>query len=111
MATEAGTRQIESRRATTFVLIPGAGGSAWFWNRLAPLLEKAGHEALVVDLPADDPRKGLNAYADIVIRAIGKRNDVTLVAQSMGGFTAALVCARAAKKIRRLVFVNAMIPE
>jgi pimeloyl-ACP methyl ester carboxylesterase len=28
----------------------------------------------------------------------------------MGGFTAALVCARAPKRIQRLVFVNAMIP-
>jgi pimeloyl-ACP methyl ester carboxylesterase len=95
---------------TTFVLIPGAGGAAGFWYRVVPLLEKAGYGALAVDLPADDPRKGLSAYADIVIRAIGKRNDVTLVAQSMGAFTAALVCARAPKKIRRLVFLNAMIP-
>jgi pimeloyl-ACP methyl ester carboxylesterase len=35
---------------------------------------------------------------------------VTLVAQSMGAFTAALVCARAPTSIRELVFVNAMIP-
>lgn len=95
---------------TTFVLLPGAGGAAWYWHRVVPLLEKAGYEALAVDLPADDPKKGLSAYADIVIRALGKRSDVTLVAQSMGAFTAALVCARAKKKIRRLVFVNAMIP-
>lgn len=95
---------------TTFVLLPGAGGSAWYWSRVVPLLEKAGYEALAVDLPADDPRAGLSAYADIAIRGIGKRRDVTLVAQSMGGFTAAVVCARAPKAIRRLVFVNAMVP-
>jgi hypothetical protein len=35
---------------------------------------------------------------------------VTLVAQSMGAFTAALVCARAPKSIRELVLVNAMVP-
>jgi surfactin synthase thioesterase subunit len=95
---------------TTFVLLPGAGGAAWYWQRVVPLLEEAGCETLAVDLPADDPKKGLSAYADIVTRAIGKRRDVTLVAQSMGAFTAALVCARAPKKVRRLVFVNAMIP-
>jgi Acetyltransferase (GNAT) domain len=33
---------------------------------------------------------------------------VILVAQSLGGFTAPLVCARA--RVRMLVFVNAMIP-
>jgi len=95
---------------TTFVLLPGAGGAAWLWHRVTPLLEKAGHDVLAIDLPADDPRKGLRAYAKLVIGAIGKRRDVTLVAQSLGGFTAALVCARAPKKVRRLVFVNAMIP-
>jgi pimeloyl-ACP methyl ester carboxylesterase len=95
---------------TTFVLIPGAGGAAWYWHRLLPLLEQAGHEAFAVDLPGDDVNLGLSAYADLVVASIGKRNDVTLVAQSMGAFTAALVCARAPTPIRRLVFVNAMIP-
>jgi pimeloyl-ACP methyl ester carboxylesterase len=95
---------------TTFVLIPGAGGAAWYWHRVLPLLEEAGHEALAVDLPGDDAKAGLYAYADLVIASIGKRYDVTLVAQSMGAFTAALVCARARTPIRMLVFVNAMIP-
>jgi pimeloyl-ACP methyl ester carboxylesterase len=44
-----------------------------------------------------------------VVRAIGEQSNVILVAQSLGGFTAPLVCARAA--VRMLVFVNAMIPR
>jgi pimeloyl-ACP methyl ester carboxylesterase len=95
-------------RMTTFVLIPGAGGIAWYWHRVVPLLEQAGHEALAVDLPGDDPHAGLNTYADLVVAAIGRRTDVTLVAQSIGGFTAALVSTRV--PLHRLVFVNAMIP-
>ncbi len=96
---------------TTFVLIPGAGGMAWYWCRVVPLLNKAGYEAIAVDLPGDDPNSGLSAYADLVITAIAKHADITLVAQSMGAFTAALVCARAPTKIRALIFVNAMIPQ
>jgi pimeloyl-ACP methyl ester carboxylesterase len=92
----------------TFVLIPGAGGSAWYWHRVTPLLEAAGHRAIAVDLPGDDERAGLAAYAEITLREIGHSADVVLVAQSMGGFTAPLVCSRAA--VRLLVFVNAMIP-
>ncbi len=91
-----------------FVLIPGAGGVAWYWHLVVPLLESAGHDAIAVDLPGDDPRAGLSVYADRVVAAIGARDDVVLVAQSLGGFTAALVCARA--PVRVLVFVNAMIP-
>lgn len=92
----------------TFVLVPGAGGAAWYWHRVVPLLEQAGHEAIAVDLPGDDNTSGLKAYAERVIAAIGSRTDVVLVAQSMGGFTAALVAARV--PLARLVFVNAMIP-
>jgi pimeloyl-ACP methyl ester carboxylesterase len=71
------------------------------------LLEEAGHEAIAVDLPGEDNRAGLSAYADRVLEAIGTRQ-VVLVVQSLGGFTAPLVCARV--RVRMLVFVNAMIP-
>jgi pimeloyl-ACP methyl ester carboxylesterase len=92
---------------TTFVCVPGAGGAAWYWHRVVPLLEEAGHEAIAVDLPGDDGRAGLSAYADRILEAIGARQ-VVLVVQSLGGFTAPLVCARI--RVRMLVFVNAMIP-
>lgn len=92
----------------SFVLIPGAGGVAWYWHRVVPLLTAAGHEAIPVDLPGDDDSAGLPEYAGIVAAAIGDRSDVVLVAQSLGGFTAPLVAARTS--LRGLVFVNAMIP-
>jgi pimeloyl-ACP methyl ester carboxylesterase len=91
----------------TFILIPGAGGVAWYWHLVLPLLEKAKHEAIAVDLPGHDQQAGLSAYADRVVEEIGTRQ-VVLVAQSLGGFTASLVCARV--PVRMLVFVNAMIP-
>lgn len=93
----------------TFVLIPGAGGMAWYWHRVVPLIRQSGHEAIAIDLPGDDKHAGLAAYADIVVGAIAKRSDIVLVAQSLAGFTAPLVCARV--PVRRLVFVNAMIPK
>jgi pimeloyl-ACP methyl ester carboxylesterase len=92
----------------TFVLIPGAGGVAWYWHRVVPLLEDAGHEAIAVDLPGDDERAGLPEYAQLTIEAIGDRDDVVLVAQSLGGFTAPLVAVRA--PLDGLVLVNAMVP-
>jgi pimeloyl-ACP methyl ester carboxylesterase len=93
---------------STFVLIPGAGGVAWYWHRVVPLLRAAGHDAVAVDLPGDDDQAGLPEYADLVIDAIGGRSDVVLVAQSLGGFTAPLVASRVG--LRALVFVNAMVP-
>ena len=93
----------------TFVLIPGAGGSAWVWSRVTRFLVEAGHETIAVDLPGDDETAGLPRYADLVIEAIGARSDVVLVAGSLGAFTAPLVCERV--PVRELVLVNAMIPR
>jgi pimeloyl-ACP methyl ester carboxylesterase len=92
-----------------FVLVPGAGGAASYWSHVVPLIRSAGHEPIAVDLPGDDRRAGLAAYADIVVQAIGERSDAILVVQSLGGFTAPLVCARA--PLRMVVLVNAMIPK
>jgi len=94
---------------STFVLVPGAGGAAWYWSRVIPLLQRAGHDAVAVDLPGDDENAGLPEYARLVVAAIGESDDVVLVAQSLGGFTAPLVCTQVA--VRELVFVNAMIPN
>lgn len=92
----------------TFVLVPGAGGAAWYWNRVVPLLESAGHDVIAVDLPGDDESAGPREYADIVAAVAARSKDVVLVAQSLGGFTAPLVCQRIA--VGELVLVNAMIP-
>jgi pimeloyl-ACP methyl ester carboxylesterase len=94
---------------TCFVLIPGSGGTAWYWNRVAPLLMAAGHEARPVDLPGDDETAGIREYADLVVPTAQDGDDVVLVAQSMGGFTAALVCEQIS--VAGLTFVNAMIPD
>jgi pimeloyl-ACP methyl ester carboxylesterase len=93
---------------TTFVLIPGAGGNAEYWNRLVSELERRGHEAIAVDIKEDDPSLGLPEYADIVEQAIGGRRGVVLVAQSLGGFTAPMVAERV--PVAMIVLLNAMVP-
>jgi len=93
---------------STFVLVPGAGGIAWYWHRVVPLLEQAGHAAVAVDLPADDDAAGLPEYADRVVAATADRSEVVLVASSMGAFTAPIAAARL--PVVAITLVNAMIP-
>lgn len=93
----------------TYLLIHGAGGSAWYWHRVVPELERLGHEAIAVDLPCDDESAGLDAYADAAISAVGERPELIVVGQSLGGFTAPLVCE--ALPSRLLILVNAMVPR
>jgi pimeloyl-ACP methyl ester carboxylesterase len=95
---------------STFVLVPGAGGKAWYWHRVEPELRARGHDTIAVDLPAADDGAGLTEYTDAVVAAIGDRCDrLVLVAQSLGGFTAPLVCERV--PVQQLVLVNAMTPK
>ena len=92
----------------TYALVPGGGGDPWEWHRLVPELEARGHEAIAIRLPAEDEAAGWSEYAEAVVKALGDRSEVTLVAASMGGFTAPIVCTR--RKVELLVLLNAMIP-
>jgi pimeloyl-ACP methyl ester carboxylesterase len=92
-----------------FVLVHGAGSTSWYWHRVVPLLEAAGHDAVAVDLPCDDDSAGLDAYAAAIVDAAGGRRGIVLVAQSLAGFSAPLVCGRAS--VSMLVLLNAMIPN
>ena len=91
-----------------FLLVPGAGGSAWYWHRVVAALEAQGHDAVAVDLPAEDESAGWPEYVATAAAAAGDRTDLVVVGQSMGGFTAALLPD--VLPVSLLVLVNAMIP-
>ena len=92
----------------TFVLLPGAGGEAWYWHRVVPLLQANGHEVVSPDLPAGDDAAGLREYADVAVDAVGDRAGLVVVAQSLGAFFAPLLCERV--DVRQLILVAPMIP-
>ena len=91
----------------TFLMIPGAGGAAWYWHVVQRELTAHGHDVVAVDLPVGG-QNGLAEYADAVVAAGAGRERVTLVAQSMGAFTAALAAQHL--PVARIIFLNAMIP-
>jgi pimeloyl-ACP methyl ester carboxylesterase len=91
-----------------YVLIHGAGSDAWYWHLVAPVLRDLGHDVVASDLPCADDSAGLAEYADVVVRDVGNRGDLVVVAQSLGGFTAPLLCERLA--VRRIILVAAMVP-
>src|SRR5690242_3007093 len=105
MSPAAGTGPLH---VTTFLLVPGAGGDAWFWRPLVSALERRGHRGIAVDLPGPDDAAGLAAYADLVVEAGSDAGPVVLVAQSMGGFSAPLAVDRL--DVEGIVLLNAMVP-
>ena len=100
------------RAMATYVLIHGAASDSWYWHLVAPRLWARGHEVVAPDLPSDDDSAGLSEYTDAVVDAIGDRagrDDLVVVAQSLGGFTAPLVCDRV--PVRLMVLLAAMVPR
>lgn len=96
--------------SVTYALIPGAGGSAWYWHRVVPLLDAAGANAVAVELPAADDEADLTTYADTVCHAVADATGpLVVVGQSMGAFTAPIVAHRLSAAL--LVLVNPMVPK
>jgi pimeloyl-ACP methyl ester carboxylesterase len=95
---------------TTFALVHGGYHGAWCWEHLTPVLERAGHDVVTMELPLEDSAATFDTYADVVCAALdGHGDDVVLVGHSYGGNTIPLVAAR--RPLRRLVYLCAMIPD
>lgn len=95
--------------APAYVLVPGAGGAAWYWHRVAAELDARGVPQVTVGLPAADPAAGLPAYANLIVEAASAFDDVVLVGTSLNAFAT----SRAAAEVphcSRLILLNAMVP-
>jgi pimeloyl-ACP methyl ester carboxylesterase len=91
-----------------FCLVHGAFQGTWCWDLLIPYLEAQGHKTVAMDLPIENESATLSQFADAVIQAIPKTDDIVLVGHSMAGTIIPLVAE--AVKVRQLVFLAALIP-
>src|SRR2546426_152802 len=101
-------RDSPSPSMPTFVLIPGAGSGPELWHRVVAPLEAAGHDVVTPDLPCEDEDAGLPEYVAAARAAVVDREDLVVVGQSLGAFTAAALCTEVPARL--LVYLNAMIP-
>ncbi len=92
----------------TYVLIHGAASDSWYWHLVVPELRQRGHDVVAPDLPSDDDDADFTDYADAVAAAVGDRENLVVVAQSLGGFTGTLVCSQL--PVALLILVAAMTP-
>ena len=95
---------------TAFALIHGAADAGWYWHLVERELRARGHQTVAPDLPCEDDDAGLAEYAGTVVRAANllPGDDLIVVAQSFGGFTAPLAAARL--RARAIVLVAGMVP-
>src|SRR5437868_10076047 len=92
-----------------FVLIPGAGIDPRVYRATIAALSDLGHEAVAPPLPLDDDAATPSDHADAVAEAVRGRDELVVVGQSLGAFSAPLVAARV--PVSRLVLLAPMIPR
>jgi len=102
-----------------FVLVHGAWHGAWCWKRVLPLLWAAGHRAFAVTLSGVGERAHLDPravtlemhIADVLgVIECEELDDAVLVGHSYGGVVVTGAAARAAWRVRHLVYVDAVVP-
>jgi pimeloyl-ACP methyl ester carboxylesterase len=103
---------------STYILIHGAMHGGWCWDKVVPLLEKAGHVVEAPDLPGHGRdttpirEVSLQAYADRVCSVVDAQRDaVILVGHSMGGIVITQAAEYRPGKIEILVYLTAGLPR
>src|SRR6266404_1194061 len=103
--------------AETFVLVHGAWHGGWCWAAVINQLERLGDRAFAVDLPghgmnrADRAKVTLDSYVSSVAEYIAWHDlkSVVLAGHSLGGLTIPGVAAKIPSRIKRVVWVTAMV--
>ena len=110
-------------RLPTFVLVHGAWGGAWIWQRVLGPLRDAGHAVHAVTLTGDGERAHLRTpgislqthVADVLgLIAAEELHDIVLVGHSYGGMVITGAADRLlqgdAGALRQLVYIDAVVP-
>jgi pimeloyl-ACP methyl ester carboxylesterase len=99
-----------------YLLIHGAWGAAWEFNKVKTLLSNEGHNVIALDLPGHGENKAdiadvtLTSYVQAVVNAINELDEkVILVGHSLAGAIISQVGEIIPEKIDRLIYVAAML--
>lgn len=103
---------------TTFVLMHGGGMGGWTWKFMREILEAKGHRVFTPTFTGFGEREHLISRSagnavhvlDVVnVMKYEDLNDVVLVAHSYAGTVAPGVLAEAGERVRRVIFLDAII--
>ncbi|NVN42146.1 alpha/beta fold hydrolase, partial [Ameyamaea chiangmaiensis] len=104
----------------TFVLVHGMFGGGWVWRVVAPMLRRLGHEVHTPTLTGLGERSHLlsaqitiDTHIEDICNVLDTNDltNVTLVAHSYGGMVATGVADRRRARLRRLIYLDALLPR
>ena len=104
----------------TFVVAHGAWSSGWAWKKMHPLLTARGHRLLTPSYTGlgerahlANPNIDLDTHITDVVNVLFYEDlrDIVLIGHSYGGVVATGVADRARDRIRRLIYLDAFVPN
>jgi pimeloyl-ACP methyl ester carboxylesterase len=104
----------------TFLVCHGAWSSGWAWKKMHPLLQSRGHRLLTPSYTGlgerahlARPEIDLETHITDVVNVLVYEDvrDVVLIGHSYGGMVATGAADRARDRVRRLVYLDAFVPE
>ena len=104
---------------TTFVLVHGAWGGSWSFGKVRRKLQKYGHEVFTPSLTGIgershlvNPATGLDTHITDVVNTVFYEdlNDIVLLGFSYGGMVVTGSLSRIGKRVRQLVYLDALVP-
>ncbi|HEV8264813.1 MAG TPA: alpha/beta fold hydrolase [Gemmatimonadales bacterium] len=104
----------------TYVIVHGAWGGGWDWRVVDSMLTRHGHRVVRVTLTGLGERVhlasadvGLSTHIDDVVNKVlwDDLHDVVLVGHSYGGMVITGAADRVPERIRRLVYLDAFVPD
>ena len=109
-----------AKKHVTYLIVHGAWGGGWDWRAVDSLLTRDGNKVQRVTLTGlgerhhlASPDIGLYTHIEDVVNTILWENlhDVVLVGHSYGGMIITGAADRVPDRIRRLVYVDALLPD
>src|SRR5256885_1932231 len=103
----------------TFIFLHGSFHAAWNWHKVIPLLERAGHRAIALDLPGHGRDRtpankvSLARCVEAVLDCVDAQAEgVVLVAHSRNGIVISQAAERRPERIAGLVYLAAyLVPD
>ena len=101
-----------------YLLVHGAWGGAWEFDKLKPLLELDGSRVVAINLPGHGndqtplAKVTMDAYVQKVVDSTKQfAGEVILVGHSLGGAIISQVAEKIPEKLERIIYVAAMLPK
>ena len=114
------TTKSDTPAKQTIVIVHGAWGGAWAFKKVEAMLRQKGFEVYRPQLTGQGDRVhlarpdiGLNTHIEDVVNTIlyEDLHDIILVGHSYGGMVISGVADRVPDRIKRLVYLDAMVPN